>query len=186
MYPDEYITKRRPKKHFKTFIIAVSLVLLIFGAIGGVLAYLSASTESLNNNFEYTYVTCQVEEQFDANTKSNVTVKNTGNIPAYIRASVIITWKDAEGNVYGKTPTPEKDYTISFSDNWTKNGDYFYCNLPVAPNSSAPALIEECTEISANRPADGYALSVEIIADAIQSEPANAVNSAWSYIPQGN
>ena len=44
-----------------------------------------------------------------------------------------------------------------------------------------PVLITKC-EKKGNAPKD-YDLSVEILADAIQSEPANAVMEAWGYNP---
>lgn len=163
-----------------------SLCILVLGLVGGTLAFLFTNTNALANKFEYAHVTCQVVENFNGTVKSNVTVKNTGDISAYIRAAVVVTWKDANGNVYGRMPVAGVDYNISYGGDWTYAGDYFYYNSAVDPGELTSALIESCTESTEKRPAEGYALSVEIIADAVQSEPAKAVVDAWGDAPVGN
>lgn len=186
MYQGKHAQRKRKLRFRKSFVVLASVVVLMLGVIGGTLAYLTTDTTPVTNNFSYGHVSCTVEESFDGGTKSNVTVKNTGDTDAYIRAMVIVNWKDASGNVYGKQPVENSDYTISYGSGWTPNGGYYYYNAPVADGASTSALIASCTEVTANRPAEGYALSVEIIADAVQSEPANAVQNAWGYTPSGN
>lgn len=179
--------KKKPSgKLRKSTVVMASLCILVLGVVGGTLTYLLTNTDAVANNFEYAYVTCKVEESFDGVTKSNVMVRNTGNIPAYIRAEVIATWKDAQGNVYGKVPVAGEDYTVSFGGGWTSVGGYFYHNSAVEPGALTSVLINTCTEVSGRRPAEGYALSVEIIADAVQSKPDKAVVDAWGYAPAGN
>ena len=46
-----------------------------------------------------------------------------------------------------------------------------------------PILIKSCKPNDGRNP-EGYALSVEILADAIQSEPAKAVKEAWGMTVQ--
>lgn len=186
MYQTKDNAKQNSPNLRKPIAVMLSIAVLILGLVGGTLAYFFTHTNNLTNNFAYARVTCQVEEQFDGTAKSNVTIKNTGDIPAYIRAAVIVTWKDAEGNVYGQLPVLGTDYNITYGSAWAQNGDYFYCTAPVNAGASTPVLIETCTEISANRPAGGYTLSVEIIADAVQSQPSNAVVEAWGDTPAGN
>lgn len=184
MYQGKH-TRKRVLRFRKSFVTMVSVLVLLLGLVGGSIAYLATQTGDLKNDFEYAHVTCQVNESFNGSAKNNVTIQNTSDIPAYIRAMVVVTWKDNSGNVYGKQPVAGTDYSISYGSNWTQVGDYFYCNSPVAVNGSTPVLITSCTETAANRP-DGFALSVEIIADAIQSEPAKAITEAWGYTPSGN
>lgn len=156
----------------------LALVLILGAAVGGTLAYLVTQTNSLTNTFEPSRVSCEIDEEFDGTTKSNVTVQNTGDIDAYIRAKVVITWKDAAGNVYAAAPVEDKDYTITYGAGWTEGSDgIWYCNSRVTATGSTPELIEECTQ-TGTAPA-GYALSVEILAEAIQAEPAAAVQEAW-------
>lgn len=164
-------------------ILLAAVIVLLAGAVGGTWAFLVAQSEPVQNNFTYAHVSCTIKENFDGTTKSDVQIKNTGDIPAYIRARIVVTWKDANGNVSSTVPVENTDYTIAFNTtDWTQQeGDYWYCNTAVAAGGETPVLIIKC-EKKGNAPKD-YDLSVEILADAIQSEPASAVNEAWGYNP---
>ena len=158
-------------------ILLAAVIVLLAGAVGGTWAFLVAQSEPVQNNFTYAHVSCTIKEKFDGTTKSDVEIQNTGNIPAYIRARIVVTWKDTSGNV-SAVPVKDSDYTITFNgEKWTLQGDYWYCNTAVNPDGFTPKLITECKK-TGTAP-DGYDLSVEILADAIQSEPANAVKEAW-------
>lgn len=173
----------------KEFVLLVSVFAMIAGVVGGTVAYLVADTEPLTNNFDLAEVSCRVEEEFDNQIKENVKIQNTGDIPAYIRAKVVVTWKDEDGNVYGQAPIEETDYTIQFNEGvWKREGDYWYYDEPVAPvtenNCYTPVLINRCS--SSGTEPEGYHLSVEILAEAIQSEPTKAIQEAWGYTPSNN
>lgn len=161
-------------------ILLAAVIVLLAGAVGGTWAFLVAQSEPVQNNFTYAHVSCKIDEKFDGTTKSDVKIQNTGDIPAYIRARIVVTWKDANGNVSSTVPVKNTDYTIAFNENekdWTQQGDYWYCKTAVDAGEETPVLITKC-EKKGNAPKD-YDLSVEILADAIQSEPANAVKEAW-------
>ena len=167
----------------RSFVLLTALTVLMLGVVGATISYLVTSTTPVTNTFEYAKVTCQVTERFDGTTKENVQIKNTGNIDAYIRAVVIVTWKDAAGNVYGQ-PVPTGAYEIKYNTtDWTQNGDYWYCKTAIAANASTDPLILKCSKTEDANPPEGYDLSVEILADAIQSQPASAVQQAWGYTP---
>lgn len=170
----------RRSRMSRTALVLAAVVLVLGAAIGGTVAWLATNTPGLTNTFTPGEVKCTVEETFDGKTKSGVQIKNTGNTDAYIRAKVVVTWKDAAGNVYGgATPAEGTDYTISYNaSGWTQVGDYRYCTQPVAPNGLTPKLISEAKPVDGKAPA-GYALSIEILAEAIQSSPASAVQEAW-------
>ena len=158
-------------------ILLAAVIVLLAGAVGGTWAFLVAQSGPVQNNFTYAHVSCTVEEKFDGTTKSDVKIQNTGDIPAYIRARIVVTWKDASGNV-SAVPVKNTDYTIAFNEkDWTQQGGYWYCNTAVDATKFTPVLITECKK-TGTAP-EGYDLSVEILADAIQSEPANAVTEAW-------
>lgn len=174
----------------KEFVLLVSVFAMIAGVVGGTVAYLVADTDPLTNNFDLAEVSCRVEEEFKNQIKENVKIQNTGDIPAYIRAKVVVTWKDEDGNVYGQAPIEETDYTIQFNEGvWKREGDYWYYDEPVAPvtenNCYTPVLINRCSPIADQTP-EGYHLSVEILAEAIQSEPTKAIQEAWGYTPSNN
>lgn len=173
----------------RSLVLVVSVLALVLAVAGGTLAWLTANSGPVTNTFTPAQVTCTVEETFDGTTKSDVKIKNTSNIDAYIRAYVVVTWKNAQDNVYGKLPIAGegKDYTMTMPDNtkWFKSGDYYYYPDAVPSGASTGMLIKECKLIG-TPPADGYSLSVEIIAEAIQSQPATTVASVWPVTVDAN
>lgn len=173
----------------KATVLLSSLALLIVLLVGTTTAFLIASDGPITNIFNSSKVTCQVnEESFDGTTKTNVTISNTGDTEAYIRAAIVVTWKDAKnGNVYGSKPVAGKDYTIVMNEkDWFLGNDgFYYYKTPVAPKdqtgSVTTALITSCTVIQENAPA-GYGLNVEILGSAIQSVPVSVVNEKWPSV----
>lgn len=163
----------------KVILLAVSLVLILSAAIGGTVAYLIDQTGSITNTFTPAKVTPHINEDFNGSVKNDVQITNTGDIPAYIRVKVVVTWKDAQGNVYGTAPKADEDYTwTSGSNKWfLKNGFYYYSE-PVAAKGTTDVLFTECKPLAGRAP-EGYNLSVDIHAQAIQAEPTTAVTSAW-------
>lgn len=159
----------------------VLLILAVVLAIGGTLAYIIANTASVENKFTPGEVRCEVLEDFDKITKSNVRIKNTGNTAAYIRATYVVTWQKEDGTVNGKMPVVGTDYTIEFAENsgWKLIGDYWYYTSPVAAGDETEDLIASCKLAEGAAVPTGYHLSVEIIASAIQSEPASVVAEKW-------
>ena len=185
----EHKQLRRPKR---LATLLVSLLLVLGVAVGGTVAFLSTRTDSKENTFTPSKVTCEVTETFKNNVKSNVAVKNTGDTTAFIRAAINVTWmKDAEAGteydaanqtVSAKVPGKDTDYSIKLADNtnWIRGADgYYYYKLPVDPQVSTGVLIEECKLQNNASVPDGYHLSVEIVASAIQSVPEAAVKAAW-------
>lgn len=185
----EHKQLRRPKR---LATLLVSLVLVLGVAVGGTVAFLSTRTDRKVNTFTPSKVTCEVTETFNDNVKSNVAVKNTGDTTAFIRAAINVTWmKDAEAGteydaadqtVSAKIPVEGTDYSIKLADNtnWIQGADgYYYYQLPVGPQGSTGVLIEECKLLNKASVPDGYHLSVEIVASAIQSAPDSVVQSMW-------
>lgn len=170
-----------PRGMKRSLVLVVSLLALLLAVAGGTLAWLTAQ-DSVSNTFTPAHVTCDVEETFNGTAKSNVSIKNTSDIPVYIRASIIVTWKDSFGNVYGQKPT-SSDYDMQMAKDsvWVLGTDgYYYFTSPVAVGDTTGTLISRCTEVAGKAPAENYRLSVEIIAEAIQSQPDRAVADAWN------
>ncbi|MBQ8559232.1 MAG: hypothetical protein IJ439_04535 [Tyzzerella sp.] len=163
-------------------VLLVSLFLTVFVSIGAVLAYLFTKTDSVENTFTPADVSCDVEENFDGTTKTDVNIKNTGEVEAYIRATVIVTWVADEGGVvYATKPVEGEDYIITYSDgaDWIKDAnDFWYYISPVGVGESTTDLIEKCIAAEGKTP-EGYHLSVEIVASAIQSSPETVVETQW-------
>lgn len=175
---NEHVEKRSRAK--KPLAALVALVLIIGAVVGGTLAYLAARTDAIVNTFNPAKVDIRIDENFDGSTKKDVKITNTGDTDVYIRATYVVTWKDAAGNVYPEQPQPGDDYTIRFNPDggWYHFNGYYYYTYPVAPHASTGVLIDLCTPVAGRAP-EGYTLSVNVLASAIQSVPAEAVGQAW-------
>ena len=183
----------RAKKHSrirmnKLAILFIAVVMLIGAVAGSTVAFLVTDTQPVTNTFEYAKVSCAVIETFNGSKKENVQIKNTGTTDAYIRATYVVNWLNKEdGTIAASVPT---DYSYSLAENpdgkWTKGNDgYFYYWTPVAPNGLTDGSLLNCTVTYPDNPK--YVLSVEILATAVQSTPAKAVQEAWGVtLPSGN
>lgn len=158
----------------KQVLLIVSALLVLAVGTTATLAYLADKTDDLTNTFTPSAVTCQVNEQFNGAAKSNVTIKNTGDIAAYIRVAVVANWVDANGNVIASA-TP----SFSSTSDWQKIGDYYYYTKVVPAGQETSRLIDSITAANVSGKPDGCKLKVDILAEAIQSEPAQAVIDAW-------
>ncbi|MBQ7500435.1 MAG: hypothetical protein IJT91_06040 [Clostridia bacterium] len=175
---------RNAKLTGKALILTIAAAVAIFVAVAATVSVIFDIEGPITNWFRKSYVESEVVETLDNGVKKNVSIKNTGDIPAYIRAAVVVNWKDASGNVSGTVPVAGVDYTINFdlAHGWKKSSDgYYYYIYPVAPSQYTGVLVTSCTPVSGTAPA-GYGLSVEILGSAIQSKPANLVVEKWSGV----
>ena len=150
----------------KLLLLAAVAVMLLAG-VGGTVAYLVAQTDPVVNTFEATHVEISVDDGV---------VTNNGSIDAYVRAAVVVTWQDANGNVHAQMP----NYTVNAGSGWDQQSDgFYYYENPLSPEDSTSKLTVNCGETGP----DGYVLAVEILAQGIQAEPADVVTTAWGYTP---
>lgn len=127
--------KHLPKKRLSLLLLV--LVVLAGVLVGSTVAFLAANTETIVNSFRSVSVSTEIEEEFTGYVKSSVTVKNTGDVNAFLRAAVVVTWQNADGSVYPDAPLPVTDYTVSYPTDtgWVKHTDGLY----YLPRPSAPA-----------------------------------------------
>lgn len=188
MYRKKHLaaSENRPLPKKKVSLLLVSIVLIAAIAVGSTVAFIATSTESITNIFNPANVTIDIAEKIDNGVKTDVQVKNTGNTDAFIRAKIVVTWKDTNGNVSATKPVRGTDYTMTLNEaDWFLGSDgFYYCERSVAPNGFTPVLIEKCEKT--RTPPDGYDLSVEIIASGIQSTPDGAVKEAWGMTVDAN
>lgn len=174
MYQDPQEKGRGPAARvYRTAVLLIAVLLLISTAVGSTAAFLVTKTEPVKEAFAYAQVSCQVIQSGSA-----LAVQNTGTAQAYIRASYAVNWRlDGEESIAAAVP---EGYSCDLEGNpqWEKGGDgYFYYPYPVDPGGEAPSLLT----CSVSRPEDPeYTLSVEVVAEAIQSNPAEAAEDAWS------
>ena len=167
----------------KVLVVAVALLFLVTAGVGGTLAFIIDKTDPVQNTFTPATVECEVYEYFNGIRKENVRVKNTSNVDVYLRAAIVVNWRDADNNIYGKQPVNGIDYTMQLNLNtggWRKNPDdgYYYLVHPVTPDYTTAPLIISCEPVASKVP-EGCRLSVEIIASAIQAQPISTAETVW-------
>lgn len=157
--------------------LLLSMVLLIVIAIGGTVAYLVTKDEPVKNTFTPSHVACEVTENFNGTVKENVNVRNTGNTEAYIRVKLVTYRVNDQGQHIGGTAIIPN---FAPGTNWVLYDGYYYYTLPVEPGEKpATDLIQSITLTGPYTDADGGKQVIEVMAEAIQSGPQQAVGQAW-------
>lgn len=172
MYKGKYSNKK--KRRLAPW-AALALALVLTLSVGGTIAYLITDTGPVTNTFTPGNVACEVIEKFDGTTKSDVKIKNTGNTDAYIRAAIVVNWIDTNGH-FAPEVVNNDEYRLDLGNGWIEQGGYYYWPSSVAASAETGKLIQSC---SPNVTKEGYTLCVEVLADAIQATPINAVKDAW-------
>ena len=185
------------RRYPPVLIVVLAMWILVTVSTTVVMAYMFRKTPTVNNQFDPASVACQVNETFENDKKSNVTVENKGNTASYIRLRVITYWVDSKGNVVART-APKNQF--GKTDGWSYNsGDWlydaeeqtFYYTQPVAAGASTAKLYEgSITLVKVTENVNGieytYHPVIEFIAEAIQSKPASAVTGKWGVTVGAN
>lgn len=185
----KHLKKHRPGRA-KALLLIASLAVLLTATVGSTAAWLVSKPAAVENDFVPGKVACQVLEDFGTESgtsvKRDVRVQNTGNTDAYIRVLLVFTWKDDAGNIFSNKPQEDKDYQINKNlTDWIKQesdaGTYYYYKKPVARDAETDVLIELLRQADGvTGPENGkYKLSVDILADAVQADPPEAVADSW-------
>lgn len=180
----------RKRKHTRRQAALLSIFLILSLAVSGTLAYIVTRTDKVDNQFEPSSVTCQV----NANNDNSFDVTNTGDVNAFIRAAIVVNWMDGSGNVRGIAPEPI-DYTLNVNttDWWqdTNTGFYYY-KYAVVPQGITNDLVTAFGLSDSVTAPSGYQLSVEVVAEAIQADgekdgtTIQAYQDAWGISSIGN
>ncbi len=186
--------KKKQKNRGKILAVLASLVLLAGVAVGSTMAFLVAQTEGKENVFTQAKTTAVIDEVIEDGVKKDVKVTNTGDITAYIRATVIISWVDPDDSsmVYAGMPAEGTDYemTIPVDSQWVKGNDgFWYYTQPIAAGDFTGVLLTDCKPLETANIPDGASLSVEILAQSVQAQGVDesgkkAVVLAWGLDPE--
>ena len=164
---------RKKTRSARPWLLAGLLAVLLLASITGTIAYIQVHSH-ISNSFTVAKLSIELNETFDGKDKTNVTVKNTGDVPAYLRAAIVVNWKDTDGTVISAN---ESEYSMAMGPEWIQGADsYWYCKKPTDAGQPSPALIVSCKPIVVK--AD-QRLSVEILIQGVQAEPATAVEELW-------
>ena len=191
--------QRKAQFLYKTSSLVICLLLIVTVVIGGTVAYIFTKTSEVENTFVMPEYNVEIDEEFSGTVKENVAVEIIGDMEVYVRASVLVSWKDANGNILATAPVENADYQMSMgeSSNWFKASDgFYYYKLPVRGTKSVDAngavtgtsteiLIEKCEVLKA-APKEGYHLAVDILSQVIQATPTEAVVTAWGVTVDAN
>lgn len=181
--------KRSNKEKNKRRAAVVLIALLLFAAAvpASVFAYLKLSGYNVKNSFNPDSTEKPfVSEKFENTVKENVRV-NVGatDYSVYVRAAVVVTWKNDSGNIYSLNPVNGMDYKIEYAlsqDGWFRGDDgFYYYSPPVQSGGTTTELIKRCTQLR-NSP-DGYFLDVQIVAQTVQSAGTTDMDSDGKEIP---
>lgn len=171
-------------------LMAMLLSLVLLGAsIGVTIAYLSDKGNTITNTFIPAEVRINIEEKNTDKVKKDVVIRNVKTdktIDVYIRAKIVVTWQDADGNILGKAPVEGTDYEISINTtHWTlKDGFYYYNKGKVAPGDCTTNLINTANVKNGANVPEGYFLCIDVLASGAQaagkdSSGKTAVEALW-------
>ena len=174
-------------KNKKAYIYVACALAIALAAISVGTAYIMSQTEKSENEFVPSYVSCEVQQTVDQNVKKDIAVKNTGNIDAYIRATLIINYVDDNdaSRVWAISPEEGVDYTLVWGDpRWVKGADgFWYYSNSIEPEAYTENLIDSVTDLK--KAPSGFHLSVKVLATAIQADPVSVVTETWGVAESG-
>lgn len=157
---------RSGRGRFAPRTLIISSLLLLTLAVGGTLAYIAAKAGEVQNQFIAGSVTSQVNE-----TNGTIDVTNTGNVNAYIRAAIAVNWMDSNENVRGLAPKDtEYSLSVNTTDWWQNTDGYYYYKYAVSPGADTSNLVQSFALADGVTPPNGYTLTVEVVAEAIQAD----------------
>ena len=130
-------------------------------------------------------VNINVAEKDDGDGEDNsYEIKNDSNIPVYIRYTVIVNWKSTLTEALWYIPPSAYDVTPLEHSQELSDG-YYYCRLKLTDDTYTANIPPDATlgtigvTVSSTKPSPEYELYVQVLAEAIQCEPANVVTDAW-------
>jgi hypothetical protein len=159
--------------------LAAVLIVLAVVTAGSTLAYFIVKTNSIKNTFTPSVIKVDLTYNSDVGLEGNY-VKNVGDVPVYARVAIVATWENSSGQVHSTSPNVE----VTLTEGWEKGSDgFYYLIAPLA--ADATSIPVKSVTYSSPAPT-GYTLRVQVLASVIQSDPAEAVYSAWGFSVDSN
>lgn len=181
MINGKYHRKRRLRWR-REFVLVCSIVLLLIGMVGGSLAYLFMSTDPVTNTFTAPNIDVTIPEDFENGDteKKNVYVKNSCDFEVYARATYVAYWQNQQTlEIYPEIPV----VAVTHGSGWEKQSDgYWLYNQKVAANSQTATPFIVLAKLADGQTApEGYKLVIDVIAEVVQANPAEARTQLWGY-----
>lgn len=178
----------------KKLLVVLAIILVLTATV--VSAYMRKQTQTEENTFTPATVSCIVEEKFNNTTKTDITIKNTGNYKAYLRVRLVTYWIKEDGSVVFRQSAAIPNFTFD-NTKWIKDAaeNTYYYKFPVDPTRSTPDLLEPGTITLKTETEKGitYRQVIDVFAEAILAETLDIntgtiadVESAWGVTVSGN
>lgn len=183
MYRGKHELPKKSKMKYRRFsVLLASLLLIAVVGVGATVAYLMDVTDEVRNTFSPTAADITVTEDFKNNVKKSVIVTNNGEIPVFVRATLAIYWTDAEGVIVKPNGCQHSEIVLGSGwQEYTADSGIYYYTDKLTPGASTPSLIDPQYPITTVITPEGvdYNLVIEVLTEAIQAEPLEAVQEAW-------
>ncbi len=157
-------------KRRRLLYLAIGIAAALALTVTSVLALYKKQTDTVENTFTAAVSADPViTEKFSGSLKENVCIRIPDKgYPVYVRCAVVVSWKDANGDLHSEIPVSDMDYSLVTGDDWSMKADgFYYYSAPLQTGETTP-LIVKCEPL-ATPPAPDYQLSVEIISQTIQA-----------------
>lgn len=157
----------------KSLTLIVAVAALALCVVGGTVAYLYAVTGSIFNSFVAQKANVTLDQTLQEGCLSSVVVNNPDSEKAdcFVRVALIPTFPD--GVYDGAATLP----AASLGAGWVLHADgYYYYTQAVTAGASTGNLLAAPLELPSN-------LRVDVLVQALQSIPAEAVLDAWGVDP---
>ena len=175
--PKKFYIQEKSRK--KAIIFSTAIVFLAVVMLGSTLAYVIARTNSIKNTFTPSVIDVALTYSPEVGLEGNY-VENVGDVPVYARVAIVATWVNSAGQTHSTSPSLE----VTLAEGWKKGSDGFYY-LTSTLAADATSIPVESVVYPNNAP-QGYTLKVQVLASVIQSDPAEAVYSAWGIFVDEN
>lgn len=162
-------------KNKKSILAVLSILVIISTFAIGSLANWFTSSDSVTNNFKLANYEVVTHEKFvpknpkkGSDITKEVTVKNTGTLPTYVRVKIVPYWKNGMPLKYNGINTVDLNFTNS--KEWVKNGDFYYYKKILQPGETSEVLLNGLTVSSKLNNNDDYKmneLEVDVFTESV-------------------
>lgn len=174
----------------KSLALLICAALLLTFTVSGTVAYLVAGTNEVTNTFTPTHVTVDITDNVSNGVKSNVTITNTSNIDAYIRAAIVGYWCNDDDEIvaaWNPTDTTQGVFVDLPGENWAEYGGYYYYTVPIEPGEETGTKLFTTYTVG-TPPVEGAHLVMNILVQAVQADGVTAdgkkvVVATWDVDP---
>lgn len=120
----------------------------------------------------------EVEENCNDSVKTDVSVKNTGNCPVYIRAAVVANWFNEDGDIVSAWDMTQGTFEGFPGTDWEAGDDgFYYYKKVVQAGENTENLFGSYTKPTA----EGMHLEMKVMAQGIKYVSTDTYVSAWPY-----